>query len=79
MKNYLKPFKEWTTTQLETELQGIEQSIKVAGYGTKDLLMRNEIEQELDRRAYEERYGWYTEYEKQQFYEYGYVKYPTKK
>ena len=27
----------------------------------------------------EERYGWYTENEKQQFYEYGYVKYPDKK
>jgi len=79
MKNYLKPFKEWTTTQLEKELQGIAQTMNVAGYGTKDLLMRDEIEQELDRRAYEERYGWHTEYEKQQFYEYGYVKYPTKK
>ena len=55
-KIYLKPLTEWTEKELENELKGVQQSIEVAGYGTKDLILRDNIEEELDRRAWNERF-----------------------
>ena len=44
------PYSKWTYEELEDEYEGLQQSIKIAGYSVKDMMMRDDVEDELNWR-----------------------------